>query len=206
MSESREDGLEVKNIAFGLLTMITQTLSQISEDELGKFVELLAKHHPKRILLLGAGRSGLVARSLALRLLHLGYEVYVLGDTIVPSVSEKDLVIAISGSGTTRLILTAVEAARNVGATIVAITSFPESPLAKLADNIIVIKGRVMEKDDSKRDYFARQILGLHEPLAPLGTLFEDTCMVALDALVSALMDKLKISETEMKNRHANIE
>ncbi len=40
-------------------------------------------------------------------------------------------------------------------------------------------------------DYFARQILGLHEPLAPLGTLFEDTTMVLLDAIIAELMHSL---------------
>ncbi|MGB9660336.1 MAG: 6-phospho-3-hexuloisomerase, partial [Nitrososphaerales archaeon] len=79
--------------------------------------------------------------------------------------------------------------------------------LGKLSDYILQVKGRIMPtKEANGRDYFARQILGLHEPLAPLGTLFEDTCMILLDAMIPVMMSKLKISEEELGKRHANIE
>jgi 6-phospho-3-hexuloisomerase len=125
----------------------------------------------------------------------------------MPSVSKDDLVIAISGSGSTRLVITAVEAAKHVGATIMCITSYPDSSLGKLADFILQVKGRVIPTAEADgRDYFARQILGLHEPLAPLGTLFEDTCMILLDAMIPILMNKLNLSEVDLGRRHANIE
>ena len=199
-------GREVKSSIIGLLTLITQTASQISEEEIGKFVEKIMQHSQSKILVMGAGRSGMVGRAFALRLLHLGYQVHILGDTLVPSIGAEDLVIAISGSGATKLVVTAAEAAKAVGAEIVAVTSFPDSPLAKLADLKVIVGGRVINHKQSKEDYFARQILGLHEPLAPLGTLFEDSCMVLFDAVVSVLLEKHRVSEEEMKNRHANIE
>ena len=199
-------GREVKSSIIGLLTLITQTASQISEEEIGKFVEKIMQHSQSKILVMGAGRSGMVGRAFALRLLHLGYQVHILGDTLVPSIGAEDLVVAISGSGATKLVVTAAEAAKAVGAEIVAVTSFPDSPLAKLADLKVIVGGRVINHKQSKEDYFARQILGLHEPLAPLGTLFEDSCMVLFDAVVSVLLEKHRVSEEEMKNRHANIE
>jgi 6-phospho-3-hexuloisomerase len=55
-------------------------------------------------------------------------------------------------------------------------------------------------------DYFARQILGIHEPLSPLGTLFEDTAMVVLDAVIAELMKRLGKNESDLAKRHANIE
>lgn len=199
-------GGEVKSSMIGLLTLITQTVSQISDEEIGRFVEKIIEHRQSKILVIGAGRSGMVGRAFALRLLHLGYQVHILGDTLVPSIGEKDLVIAISGSGVTKLVVTAAEAAKAVGAEIVAVTSFPDSPLAKLADLIVRVKGRVMNDKERREDYFARQILGLHEPLAPLGTLFEDSCIVFFDAVVSVLLEKHRISEEEMRKKHANIE
>ena len=153
---------------------------------------------------MGAGRSGLVGKAFAMRLLHLGFNAYVLGDTIVPSISEGDVVIAISGSGKTKLIVTAAEAAKQVGAVVVAITTYPDSPLGRLAD--VVGRGPGRTKHSKLDDYFARQILGIHEPLAPLGTLFEDTTLVFLDGVIYSLMKRLKVSEEEMRNRHANIE
>jgi len=153
---------------------------------------------------MGAGRSGLVGRCFALRLKHLGFDVSVLGDTIVSPVGKDDVVIAISGSGRTALIVTAAEAAKSVGAKVIAITTYPDSPLGKLADIVVEIPGRT--KVSTVEDYFARQILGIHEPLAPLGTLFEDTALVFLDSVIVELMHRLGKSEDELRSKHANIE
>ncbi|MCE4620469.1 MAG: 6-phospho-3-hexuloisomerase [Desulfurococcales archaeon] len=179
----------------------------IDKEEVSSFIDLLAEvygDHRRKVLVMGAGRSGLVGKAFAMRLLHLGYNSYVLGDTIVPSVRRGDVVVAISGSGKTKLIVTAAEAAKQVGATVVAITTYPDSPLGKLADLVVKVPGRT--KHSRLDDYFARQILGIHEPLAPLGTLFEDTALVFLDGVVYALMERLRVSEDEMRSRHANIE
>lgn len=185
---------------------ILESASKISSEQVSRAVSLLVEVYRNRnkVLVMGAGRSGLVGRAFAMRLLHLGYLVNVLGDTIVPPIGKNDLVIAISGSGRTKLIVTAAEAAKTVGARILSITSFPDSPLAQLSDVVVVVPGRT--KIAKEEDYFMRQILGIHEPLAPLGTLFEDTAMVFLDGLIVELMARLGISEEELQRRHANIE
>jgi len=88
--------------------------------------------------------------------------------------------------------------------TIIAITSYSDSPLAKTADAVVIVPGRT--KVARIDDYFARQILGLHEPLAPLGTLFEDTAMVFLDSVVAELMKRLNKTEEDLEKMHANVE
>jgi len=191
-----------------IATFIKNSIRLIDDNEVDKMVNVLIEAYKNRgrrkILVMGAGRSGLVGRAFAMRLMHLGYNAYVLGDTIVPRIGEGDMVVAISGSGRTKLIITAAEAAKAVGATLIALTTYPESPLGKLADIVVRIPGRT--KIAKEEDYFARQILGIHEPLAPLGTLFEDTCMVFLDALIVELMYRLGKREEEIRLRHANIE
>jgi len=189
-----------------IATFIMRSIDIISEEEKNKMIETLvdAYNRGARILVMGAGRSGLVGKAFAMRLLHLGFQVYVLGETIVPRIKEGDVVIAISGSGRTRLIVTAAEAAKHVGAKIIALTTYPDSPLGKLADIVVRIPGRT--KIAKEEDYFARQILGIHEPLAPLGTLFEDTSLVFLDGVVVELMNKLGKTEEDLRNAHANIE
>jgi len=191
-----------------IATFIKNSIRLIDDNEVYKMVNVLIEAYKSRgrrkILVMGAGRSGLVGRAFAMRLMHLGYNAYVLGDTIVPRIGEGDIVVAISGSGRTKLIITAAEAAKAVGATLIALTTYPESPLGKLADIVVRIPGRT--KIAKEEDYFARQILGIHEPLAPLGTLFEDTCMVFLDALIVELMHRLGKKEEEIRLRHANIE
>jgi len=178
----------------------------INVGEVDKMVEVLIDlyHRKGKVLVMGAGRSGLVGKAFAMRLLHLGFNSYVLGETIVPSISRGDVAVAISGSGRTGLIVEAADAAKKVGAYVIAITTYPESPLGRLADLVVMVPGR--SKVSKMDDYFARQILGLHEPLAPLGTLFEDTAMLLLDGVIYYLMIKLNVTEDEMRNRHANIE
>lgn len=185
---------------------IRSSIYKIREEQLEDIIQTLIRvyRENKKVLVIGAGRSGLIGKAFAMRLMHLGYKAYVLGDTIVPRIGKGDLVFAISGSGRTKLVVTAAEAAKAVGAEIVCITSFPDSPLGKLADHILEVPGRT--KVAKEEDYFARQILGIHEPLAPLGTLFEDTAMVVLDGIIVELMSRLNIDEKTLRERHANIE
>ncbi len=201
------------NLPLSLKTMydiaefILRSVELISPEQTEKMVDTLARFYENKggkVLVMGAGRSGLVGRAFAMRLLHLGYNAYVLGETIVPAIRENDLAIAISGSGRTKLIVTAAEAAKDAKATLVALTSYYDSPLGRIADVVVEIPGRT--KYSQNEDYFARQILGITEPLAPLGTLFEDTTQVFLDGIVAELMMRLKKTEEDLRRVHANIE
>jgi len=185
---------------------ISKASDLVNYDSVNEMVKLLvdAYHQRRRVLIIGAGRSGLVGRAFAMRLMHLGFNVYVLGETITPRIGKDDLVVAISGSGRTRLIVVAASTAKDVGAKVIALTSHPKSPLGSIADLVIEIPGRTkLAKED---DYIIRQILGVHEPLTPLGTLFENTCMAFLDGVIVELMSRLGLTEEELKERHANIE
>ncbi|MGZ4892148.1 MAG: SIS domain-containing protein, partial [Halobacteriota archaeon] len=62
---------------------------------------LAAQQNHKRLFVMGAGRSGLVVKGFAMRLMHLGFNVYVVGETVTPAVETDDLLIVISGSGET---------------------------------------------------------------------------------------------------------
>ncbi|MEJ2770089.1 MAG: 6-phospho-3-hexuloisomerase [Sulfolobaceae archaeon] len=193
---------------FDIAEFIIRSAQMIKHEQVEKMVDVLVDmYHNKKngkILVMGAGRSGLVGRAFAMRLLHLGYNAYVLGDTIVPAIGEKDIAIAISGSGRTKLILTAAEAAKEAKAILITITSYADSPIAKISDIVVEVPGRT--KYSVNEDYFARQILGITEPLAPLGTLFEDTTQVFLDGIVAELMVRLGKKEEDLRQIHANIE
>jgi 6-phospho-3-hexuloisomerase len=208
-----ENSLEDLSSSISLKTMyditgfILSAIKRLDVKKISKMVDMLVDFYQNkqgRILVMGAGRSGLVGRAFAMRLLHLGYNAYVLGETIVPAIREGDIVIAISGSGKTKLIVTAAEAAKEAKARLIAVTSYLDSPLGRLADLVIEVPGRT--KYSNETDYFARQILGMTEPLAPLGTLFEDTTMIVLDGIVAELMIRLKKTEEDLRLVHANIE
>jgi len=158
----------------------------------------------KKIFLMGAGRSGLAAKAFAMRLMHLGFNVYVVGETTTPAVQPEDLVIAVSGSGETPSIANLGVIAKKIGSTLATITSNKDSNLGKISDVVVVVPGRT--KDDvNHEDYQERRMIGYHQ-LAPLGTVFEISALVFLDAVISELMVKTGASEAELKKRHTVFE
>ncbi len=185
---------------------IKKSIEDLNLEEVEKFIGLLLESRNRKIFTVGMGRSGFVARGFALRLMNLGFNVYFLGETITPAAEKGDLLIAISGTGATRMVLTAGSAAKDIGAKVVAITSFPKSPLGKIADLIVSVKGKTKADVPKEEDYLARQIIGEREPLTPLGSIFEINSMVFLDSLVVELMHRLGRTEADLKRRHATIE
>jgi 6-phospho-3-hexuloisomerase len=189
-----------------ILKGISDAMENVDPENVEDLVSELIRAHDegRRVLVVGAGRSSLVGRAFAMRLMHLGLNVYVLGETINPSVADGDIALVISGSGSTALPVTVAELAKKLGVRVLAVTSNPESPLGKLADLTVVVPGRsIAARED---EYHSRQLLGEHESLTPMGTLFENSSMVFLDSLIAELMDRLGVSEDEMKRRHAAIE
>ncbi len=196
----------LKAAAEEIIDCIKLSMDKLDLKEVERLIELLLEAKDKKIFTVGMGRSGFVARAFALRLMNLGFNVYFLGETITPAAEKGDLLIAISGTGSTKMILTASSAAREIGATVIAITSFAGSPLGKLADLVVTIKGRTKAGMPREDDYLARQIIGEREPLTPLGSIFENNSMVFLDSLIVELMHRLGRTEADLKRRHATIE
>ncbi|MCK5627091.1 MAG: 6-phospho-3-hexuloisomerase [Candidatus Bathyarchaeia archaeon] len=183
---------------------VERNLSKISHKQVENMINMLLWAKYKHILIIGVGRSGLIGRAFAMRLMHLDFDVYVMGETITPAIGNGDLIIAISGSGTTKLAVTAAEIGKEVGARIIAVTSHPNSDLGKIADHVVQIRGRT--KIAKEKDYFLRQLTGVHEPLAPLGTIFELSAMIFFDSLIAELIKRLGKSEGELRRKHATIE
>ncbi len=158
----------------------------------------------KRVFLMGAGRSGLAARAFAMRLMHLGFNVYFVGETTTPAVQPEDLVIAVSGSGGTPSIASLGMISKKIGSTLAVITSNKDSTLGGISDIVVIVPGRPKE-DVVYEDYHERRMIG-YPQLAPLGTIFEISALVFLDAVISELMVRTGASEAELKKRHTVFE
>lgn len=196
----------LKAAANEIVSGIKRSIEELDVKEVERLIELLLKAKDKKIFIVGMGRSGFVGRAFALRLMNLGFDVYFLGETITPAAEEEDLLIAISGTGATKMVLTASNAAKEIGTTVIAVTSFPESPLGHTADHVVMVKGRTKMGWPREEDYLARQLVGEREPLTPLGSIFENNCMVFLDGLIVELMHRLGRTGEDLKRRHASIE
>ncbi len=185
-----------------MISNIQEVSSEVDSESIMKMLDMLIE--AKNVFIIGLGRSGLVARAFAMRLMHLGISVYVVGETITPAIYEDDCLLAISGSGETSFVISTATTSKNRNAKIIAVTSYEDSTLGKLADLIIHVKGRT--KIDSEKDYIKRQINGRHQPLAPLGTLFEITTLVFLEGVIAELMHKMGKTEDDLKARHTVLE
>jgi 6-phospho-3-hexuloisomerase len=183
-----------------------KAMTELDLEKVENFIQLILGSKNKKIFVVGQGRSGFVGRAFALRLMNMGLTVYFLGETITPAAGKDDLLIAISGSGTTKITLTASATAKEIGTKVVAVTSYPESTLGFLADLTVPIGGRTKFGWPKEEDYLVRQITGESETLSPMGSIFENNCMVFLDSMVVELMHRLGKTEDEMRKLHATLE
>jgi 6-phospho-3-hexuloisomerase len=159
----------------------------------------------ERIFVMGAGRSGLVAKAFAMRLMHLGFTVYVVGETTTPAVRPGDVAVAISGSGETRSIADLGKIVKGIGSTLVTVTSKKESTLGRISDIVVILPSKT-KIDSDAGGCLEENMLGGYKNLPPLGTSFEITSLIFLDSLVAQLISVTGASEAELKSRHTNIE
>ena len=178
----------VNDVVDAILDNIKNAKEYLDEDSLNEFEDVLIQS--EKIYLDGVGRSGLVAKSFAMRLTHLGLKTYVVGETVAPPIKEKDCIVSISGSGETGTIVSGANIAKNRGSKVLAITSYPDSTLGQMADVVITVKGRTRKEEDDE-NYMKRQIRGNFTSLTPLGTVFELTALVFLDAIISEMKEKI---------------
>jgi len=136
---SPDDSLErvVQVVGSADLRAIQQTIERIDLDALERAAQALAK--ARRIDVYGVGGSGAVAQETETRLFRIGCQVRGWTEvhgaaTSAALLTPADVAIGISHSGATRETLEPFEMAKERGATTIAITTDPRSPLAKAAD------------------------------------------------------------------------
>lgn len=165
-----------------------------------------------RVYVAGAGRSGLIAKAFAMRLMHLGMESYVVGETITPAMQAEDLLVVFSGSGETHSITDICRTAKTVGGTLALITSRPDSSMAQAADLTVVLDSRLYDDEGLSSDFAIRQITGEHRsgaaynPKSPMGSLFETSAMIFSDAVILELMDLRHTAKQEVEENYSNIQ
>lgn len=92
------------------------------------------------IFLAGAGRSGFVAKAFAMRLMHLGFYVYVFNESIAPPVNDGDIIIIVSKSGKSNSITQIVDNSNFEDVKLLTVCGNTDSDLAKNADARIVVE------------------------------------------------------------------
>ncbi len=183
----------IKDTTQIILDEIHSVLEKIDEKPYEEFLSSIL--NAKNIFVTGQGRSGMVSRTFAMRLTHIGLNAYCVGDATTPNIDKGDLLVACSSSGSTHITRYIAGLAKKSQAAIVAVTSHKDSPLAGQAD--IIIELPVQEVSTNYKHSGSIQFRS---------TLFEQACLVYLDGVILSLVNKLNSSEKDMHKRHSNLE
>ncbi|HYA58588.1 MAG TPA: SIS domain-containing protein [Thermoplasmata archaeon] len=165
---------------------VTSALERIDPTTIAGAVKVLAK--APQIFVYGAGRSGIIGRAFAMRLVQTGLRAYVIGESVTPIVRRGDAVLILSSQGESSSSIQTANIVRREGADLIVITSREGSKLAHAATHLLVLDF----PDDVSRPR-----------IAPLGTLFESASLRLTDALVAELMVARGETEVSMRQRHA---
>lgn len=185
--------METAKFAEEIVKELHLSVAQIVEEEAERLADLLLRSG--KIFVAGAGRSGLMGRAFAMRVMHAGMEAYVVGETITPGIGSGDVLVIGSGSGETRSLAEMARKAKSVGASVAAVTTAPESTIGGLADITVKLPGTPKDKAGSA-----------YATIQPMGSLFEQTLLVFYDAVILRMMDKRGLDSGRMYGRHANLE
>jgi 3-hexulose-6-phosphate synthase / 6-phospho-3-hexuloisomerase len=172
-----------------ILDKISSILSATDDSYHAKLTDML--DDASRVFVAGAGRSGLVCKFFAMRLVHSGYDASVVGEVVTPSIKKGDLLIVISGSGETEQLIAFTKKARTEGAKILLISSKASSTIGDMADAVFQI-GRTEQYG---------KVVGM-----PMGTVFELSTLSFLESAISHIIHEKGIAEEVMRSRHANLE
>jgi 6-phospho-3-hexuloisomerase len=151
----------------------------------------------RRVFVTGLGRTGLMARGFAMRLMHLGRRVYHVGDVITPAIRVGDLMVICSRTGRSPVLAHYVEIARKARAKVAVVTADRESPVARRSDVVLAIDDRpTLGAKNGRRK----------GGLPPLGSLFEQALLIVLDQVILDLMQTLGLTEADLARIHTTFE
>ena len=187
----------------GSLTPLKRVLADVDPRE----VDALEKHllGARRIFVTGLGRTGLMGRGFAMRLMHLGRRVYHVGDVITPAIRRGDLLVICSRTGRSPVLLYYIDIARRADARVAVVTGERKSPVARRADAILYLpterekrKGPRPARRGRRRDGSA--------PDLPLGSLYEQALLLVFDHVVACLMGTLGLTSDDLRRIHTTFE
>lgn len=109
----------------------------LKADELQQAVDLICSGNFDHIVGFGAGRMGYALRAFIMRLSHIGFDAYMIGDTGFPRIGRRTLILVNSSSGETPTSILYAQQAINEGGHVIGITQNSESTLGKISDQLI---------------------------------------------------------------------
>lgn len=150
------------------------------------YVNILKRNKSRVIVGIGAGRMGYSLRAHIMRLTHLGFKAFMIGDTNVPKIDDKSIVIINTSSGETSTNILYAHQAATAGSFIIAVTCNPKSTIAELADLVVTIP-----KIDS---------------IQLMKTPYEQFTYLLFDQIAADLVDKMNLDVDVVSSNHSILE
>ncbi|MBL8702620.1 MAG: 6-phospho-3-hexuloisomerase [Alphaproteobacteria bacterium] len=177
----------------GILEEIADVFGRAESDLVERLVDEIAG--ARKVLVHGAGRTGLIMRGLAMRLYHLGLQGHVVGDMTAPPIGPADLLLVNASTGDLPSGLAHLQAARRDGARTVVITAAASGAALEAADRVLRLPAQTMLDDSS----------GSPRSALPMGSQYELCLFLLSELAIVQLSKRLGISYLDMRKRHANI-
>ena len=146
----------------------------------------LKKYPNCNIIGLGSGRMGYSLRSLIMRLSHMNFNSSMIGDTNVPAVDDKTIIVINSSSGETKSNILFANQAKSKGALIFLVTFNEVSTIASISNYILAYK-QINSSQLMKSAY-------------------EQFSLIFFDVFVKDLQEKLKIPINFIESNHSILE
>lgn len=174
-----------------IIDELNHSIKTLTDDDVIDLIKKIQQH--KRIFVYGTGRSGLMLKAFAMRLMQLGLNAFVVGETTTPSIQKGDLLILASASGETESVNIMAKSALNQGIELAIICASNTSTLAKLqTPNILLQSGTKFNQS--------------HVSQQPLGSLFEQMLLIFFDTVILVMSKQQKDCNKDMAQRHASLE
>lgn len=168
---------------------VRDVLNQVSDSDIEESIQTLQTS--KRIFVVGEGRSGLVGKCFAMRMMHLGFECYVVGETITPAIKDGDCIVAISGTGNSDYLQSVIAKGTKNAAVILGVTSNPKGFVANNATTVLTVPATT--RDDQGNNRHSQQLLG---------SLFDQSVHLLLDAVCLEISYLIQKSNSDATKTH----
>lgn len=187
--------MTTKEILLTITDELTDCFADLNEEQLSELETRIRK--ASKIFVAGAGRSLMMIRGLAMRLMHIGYKAYVVGETVTPALEAGDLLIIASGSGNTETLTMIADKCKRLGGELALITTMPDSNIGKKADCIVHVPAATTKNDaNTKRS------------IQPGANTFEQSVLLLGDAIIIRMISEnsMESNNTQLMKLHANLE
>ncbi|MGX8851772.1 6-phospho-3-hexuloisomerase [Amedibacillus sp. YH-ame10] len=187
--------MSVKQYTNAIVDELKYNAQYLEDTQLTKLVDAIQE--ARHIFTAGAGRSGVAMKGFTNRLMHLGLSISMFGEISSPHSHAGDLLIIGSGSGTTESLVALATKAKKAKVKIALFTMDDESPIAQMADVVVVLPG-VSPK-------LAHKGITLTS-IQPMGSAFEQMSFLTYDGVILELMERMHETTETMFPRHCDFE